>query len=255
MTKSDITPPIHQERWWRDWFNDVYLDVYAHRDDSGADEEVRTTINILPLVSHHNILDLCCGNGRHCRALHRMGYQRIIGIDYSYPLLKHAISEKPRVAYIRSDMRILPLQDSTCDAVLSYFTSFGYFKTNVENLEVLHEISRVLKKGGWFLLDYLNPNYIRKRFVPETTKNHGEYIIREFRSFSDDGERIEKEILMENWGGEKRKYFESVRLYEFSEMTEMLQSADLSISGSLGSFDGQTFNGNTPRMILYGSRA
>jgi SAM-dependent methyltransferase len=243
-----------KNRWWRDWFNDIYLDVYAHRDEAGADKEIRAIRSLLPLQPMTRILDLCCGNGRHCRALRREGFENVVGVDFSHPLLRHALAEKPQAEYLRADMRLLPFSNHGFDVVLSFFTSFGYFKTNVENLSVLHEIARVLKSGGWFLLDYLNPAYVRKTFLPESEKKHGEYTIRERRSFSDDGERIEKEIFIENWGGDSHRFFESVRLYEYEEMQEMLRAADLDLAGCWGSFAGEKYGAESPRMILFGTR-
>lgn len=244
--------PSH-DGWWKDWFNSVYLDVYSHRDDRQAAQEIETTTSILPVFPYHHILDLCCGNGRHVRALQKAGFKRVVGVDFSYPLLKSAQSLS-KGNYVRGDMRLLSFAPRSFYAVLSYFTSFGYFKTNVENLRVLHEISRILQPGGWFLLDYLNPNHVRRNYVPETVKQHGEYAIREVRSFSKDGERIEKEIIIQNWGDREHRFRESVRLYDYKELMEMLRSADLHIVGALGSFDGESYNPDSPRMILYGSR-
>jgi SAM-dependent methyltransferase len=253
------TKPIHiteKERanWWRQWFNHVYMDVYAHRDDDRAENEAATTLSVLPIEPHQKILDLCCGNGRHCRALRQAGFENVVGVDYSLPLLEHALAEPVHSVYVRGDMRLLPFHDGCMDAVLSFFTSFGYFITNLENLAVLDEIMRVLRTGGRFLLDYLNPTYVRGNFVPESVKEHGEFVIHERRSISEDGERIEKEIVINNWGGEDHIYHESVRLYECAEMVEMLRSANLRVDGILGSFDGQTFSENSPRMILHGTR-
>lgn len=240
--------------WWRTWFNTVYMDVYAHRDDKQAVEEVQASLSVLPIQSHHRILDLCCGNGRHSRALHSHGYTNVFGIDYSYPLLKHAWSENSRIDYSRADMRMLPFLNASFDALLTFFTTFGYFKTNTENIGVLHEISRVLKPGGWFLLDYLNPQYVKTHFEPESVKEYGEYQIIERRQFSRDYERIEKEIIIENWGGKNHTFYESVRLYSYQEMIDMLNSADLYIFGCMGSFDGRAYETNSPRMILFGTR-
>lgn len=244
----------YQEDWWRTWFNTVYLDVYSHRNDNQAMEEVKTTVSVIPLLPHHRIVDLCCGNGRHSRALYEEGYRNITGIDYSYPLLKHARTENPLIYAIRGDMRMLPLQSSSQDALFSYFTSFGYFKTNTENLRVLHEISRVIKPGGWFLLDYLNPQHVKTHIEPESSKAFGEYIIKERRWLSEDEERIEKEIVIQNWGGCDRSFFESVRLYSYQDMKDMLASADLVVLGCLGGFDGKHFQPDSPRMILFGIR-
>lgn len=240
--------------WWREWFNHVYQDVYSHHDDGLAEREIQGMLKILPLKQKDRILDLCCGNGRHCRALKRAGFAKLVGVDYSFPLLKLALAEPPRGRYLRADMRLLPIQDGTIDALLSFFTSFGYFKTNVENLSVLHEIARVLKPGGHYLLDYLNPSHVKRHFEPVSIRRHGEFTIRERRWFSDDGERVEKEIVIENWGGKEHHYRESVRLYEYGEMKDMLESADLTVRGVQGSFDGAPFGATQPRMILYGQR-
>lgn len=252
---SELIESMENERgaWWREWFNHVYMDVYAHRDENAAENEVAATLSVLPLEPGHRILDLCCGNGRHCRALDKAGFIKYVGLDYSFPLLEHAISESQRARYVRGDMRLLPILADSVDAVLSYFTSFGYFSTNLENLAVLDEIVRVLRSGGYFLMDYLNPTHVRKTFVPESVREHGEFVIRETRSLSDDGERIEKKIVIENWGGNDHVYYESVRLYTYDEMAEMLRSADLRLDGVLGSFDKEPFGENSPRMILYGT--
>ena len=239
--------------WWRDWFNDIYLDVYAHRDDASAEREARAAADALSLQPQDRILDLCCGNGRHCRALKRLGFENVTGLDYSFPLLRHAQSEKPRAHYVRGDMRLLPLRDGGLDALVTFFTSFGYFKTNIENLKVLQEMRRALKAGGRYFIDYLNPDYVRAHFEPESERKRGEYCIRERRSFSDDGERVEKEILIENWGGETRTYHESVRLYSYSDMREMLDCADLVLDGVYGDFDGAAFDASQPRMIVWGT--
>ncbi len=243
-----------KEDWWRTWFNTIYMDVYAHRSDEEAQEEVQTTLSVLPLLKHHKIVDLCCGNGRHSRALYDVGYQKVTGIDYSYPLIKHAKGENSRIKFIRADMRMLPLRKSSQDGLLTYFTTIGYFQNNTENLQVLHEISSVLKPGGWFLIDYLNPHYVKANFEPETVKQHGEYQVIERRKFTEDQERIEKEIIIKNWGGTDRTFYESVRLYSYDDMIEMLSSTDLHVLGCLGSFDGRFYEKNSPRMILFGTR-
>jgi ubiquinone/menaquinone biosynthesis C-methylase UbiE len=240
--------------WWSEWFNHVYMDVYSHRDEDSADAEIKSTMSVVTLNPDDKILDLCCGNGRHCRALIRAGLNHVYGVDYSFPLLEYAMSQTSQARYSRADMRLLPLPDNAMDVVLSFFTSFGYFPTNIENLSVLHEISRVIRSSGCFMLDYLNPTYVRSNLVAQSVKEHGDYNIREYRSISSDGERVEKKIVIENWGGKDHIYHESVRLYEYEEMKDMLFSADLSVDGVSGSFDNQPFNHESPRMILFGKR-
>ena len=47
------------------------------------------------------------------------------------------------------------------DYIFNLFTSFGYFNTIEENLDVLKCIHRQLKKNGHLLVDFLNPEVIR----------------------------------------------------------------------------------------------
>ena len=57
---------------------------------------------------------------------------------------------------VRADMRTLPFCDGTLAGLVNFFTSFGYFETEEENLQVVREMSRVLEPDAPFLFDYLN---------------------------------------------------------------------------------------------------
>ncbi|MDX9755507.1 MAG: class I SAM-dependent methyltransferase [bacterium] len=243
-----------QETWWREWFNEIYLEVYAHRDDPSAVEEVRAALQAAPARPADQILDLCCGNGRHCRGFQALGYPHVLGIDYSFPLLRHAQAAGALTGYVRADMRRIPCRDQQFEAVFSFFTSFGYFPTDQENHAVLAEIARVLKPGGWFLMDYLNPAHVRAHYIPQTKKTQGSYHIQEQRSLTADQTRIEKTITLHNTAGQTHTFHESVRLYEREAMLAMLSSAGLSVSGILGDFQGQEYSLAAPRMILHGTR-
>jgi ubiquinone/menaquinone biosynthesis C-methylase UbiE len=244
----------HDEDWWREWFNEIYLDVYAHRDDNAATYEIQMALTSLPLQKFHTIVDLCCGNGRHSRILTEEGYSHVIGIDFSPALLGKAARKKPLPAYTRADMRHIPCRTSQIDAVLSFFTSFGYFPSDEENHSVLFEIARILKPGGWFFLDYLNPKKVRDTLVPFSQQTTDTYAIKEYRSLSNDQQRIQKKILVRNREGQEKNFLESVRLYELQEMQSMLKEAGLYAYNILGDFRGRQYHANSDRMIIYGTR-
>lgn len=69
-------------------------------------------------------------------------------------------------------MRDLPLTGGF-DAVVNLFTSFGYFEEDEEQVKVLREIYRMLKPGGKFVIDYLNPAYVIRHLVPHSTREDG----------------------------------------------------------------------------------
>lgn len=120
--------------WYEESFGSDYLMVYKHRDVQGASEEVQKMSSLLQLKKYAEVLDLCCGMGRHSMALHELGY-RVTGVDLSETLLNEArkLDIDSQVYWIQGDMRNLPVTN-TYDAVLNLFTSFGYFEEDAENV-------------------------------------------------------------------------------------------------------------------------
>lgn len=241
-----------ENRWFAEWFNDDYLKVYSHRNDEMAAEEVDFIIQSLHLDPDLPILDLCCGGGRHLRQLLSRGYHRTFGVDLSPSLLKEAARESGTVGnLVRADMRWLPFEASF-QAVLSFFTSFGYFATEEENLQVLRGIRRVLLPNGTLVLD-LPSTAITKSLVPRTEKKIGNLCVTEERQYIAKTRRMEKQITIEGPEG-SQEFIESVRVYSFREIREILAEARLSMVGVWGDFKGNSFNHDSSRMIIFGVR-
>ena len=55
--------------------------------------------------------------------------------------------------YVLGDMRELPWSEPRFDAVILWFTAFGYFD-DATNAEVLHAIRRVLRPAGGLAMDF-----------------------------------------------------------------------------------------------------
>ncbi|WP_337588938.1 class I SAM-dependent methyltransferase [Gorillibacterium massiliense] len=115
------------ERWYERSFGRDYLLVYKHRDFQRAQAEVHEMVRWLSLKPGVEVLDLCCGMGRHSMALADAGYQ-VTGVDLSDVLLAEARRLDPagRMKWVKGDMRRIPLS-GPFDAVVNLFTSFGYF--------------------------------------------------------------------------------------------------------------------------------
>jgi SAM-dependent methyltransferase len=241
--------------WFQRWFGDDYLLVYEHRDDAEAERDILFAERALGLAGDMLVLDLCCGSGRHSHPLARRGL-RVVGLDYSEQLLsiarKTQYPGEPWPVFIRADARVLPFRKGVFDAVLNLFTSFGYFD-HCGNCGMLSEISEVLKPGGAFLIDYLNPPCILAGLVPETVREKNGAVIVEKRALDPSGTRIEKTISIRARGDE-REYHESVRLYSLDEMRAMLDDAGLSFEGVSGSMAGEPYGESSGRMILWGKK-
>jgi SAM-dependent methyltransferase len=91
-------------------------------------------------------------------------------------------------------MRALQFRGGSFRAVVNFFTSFGYFLGELENLAVVAEIERVLAPGGAFLCDTFNSDAALANLVAEERRCAGDraYLIR--RWWNPESRRIEKEI-------------------------------------------------------------
>jgi SAM-dependent methyltransferase len=233
--------------WYQEWFGEEYLELYSHRDEAEARQQVAFFQSVCgPLDGR--VLDLACGMGRHIQELQTLGY-RAVGCDLSYTLLRTGITEYGAMAVARADMRHLPFGDSVFAGLVNFFTSFGYFAEEDENLQVVREMSRVLQGGAQFLFDYLNVDRELDNLVQRETRDTPLGLVRIERWFDRSDRSFNKRMTI----GEKR-YLERVRGYDLDEISAMFASCNLSIRSAFGDFDGSTFTRTSPRLILVGSR-
>lgn len=239
--------------WYEESFGKDYLIVYKHRDYAGAYREVRAMSAWLAMPKGASVLDLCCGTGRHALALADFGY-RVTGMDLSPDLLAEAKRNDPegRVRFIRGDMRRVPL-DESFDAVVNLFTSFGYFDRDEDNRRVLGEISRLLRPGGRWLIDFLNPGFVARNLVPHSERQEDGVRIVERRRI--EAGFVRKEITLIGPDDRERRYREQVRLYELDDFRAMLKPAALRLEQVYGGYDSMPYDPQTsPRMIMIGTR-
>ena len=241
------------DEWFRDWFGEDYLDVYPHRDVEEASDAVELFLSEAEAAEGARILDLACGAGRHLSPLRDAGYA-VTGLDLSRPLVQRAERAAGRGGVVQGDMRALPFAGAAFDAVVQFFTSFGYFATREEDRRTLSEVRRVLRAGGDFLLDFLNAARVRRELVPEDERRVGERTVRQ-RRWIEDG-AVVKRIEIERPGEETEVYHERVRLYEPEELVALAESEGLVPRVRYGDYEGTAFRASSsPRLLLIGEAA
>jgi len=233
--------------WYQEWFGEEYLELYSHRDEREAQQQATFVQSQFGSV-HGGILDLACGRGRHMSELAARGYSTI-GCDLSYTLLRSGRGEYGAMPMARADMRALPFRNSTFGGLVNFFTSFGYFATEDENVEVVREMSRVLSKRAVFLFDYLNVHRELDKLVQRETRTTpmGDVLIE--RWFDPSDRSFNKRITIG-----QRRYLERVRGYDLDEISMMFSSCNLSMRAAFGDFDGSQFTKESPRLILVGMK-
>ena len=236
--------------WFRDWFGGEYLALYPHRDRAEARQAVSLLRDTTGLGSGTRVLDLGCGAGRHLTEMERIGY-RATGLDLSRPLIEAARKSVPVADLVLGDMRRPPFRTGSFDVVTSYFTSFGYFDDEDEDLDVLHEVRRVLRAGGRFLLDFLNADHVVANLRTEDRRSASGVDVVQERRLVNGGRIVEKRITLKPVDGtSSREFVERVRLYRPRELTSMLRSAGMVPGPTFGGYDRTPFSPASTRYIL-----
>ncbi len=235
--------------WFRDWFGGEYLALYPHRDRAEARRAVELLRQTTGRGPGTRVLDLGCGAGRHLVELEDIGY-RAIGLDLSMRMLE-AAAEVAADGLVRADMRLLPFRAGSFDVVTSYFTSFGYFDREREDLQVLGEVRRVLVPGGTFLLDFMNAHQVVANLRRKDRRTvSGVEVVQERRLVAG-GRIVEKKITVGAGGGlAGREFVERVRLYGPEELESLLERAGLSPGLRFGGYDRAPFARTSPRCIV-----
>jgi SAM-dependent methyltransferase len=232
--------------WYEEWFGEDYLRLYPHRDDADAERAVALISKTLELRPGWRVLDVGCGGGRHTRAFADRG-ARCIGLDLSPALLRLA-RQTTAAPLVRADMRHLPIRPASMDLTVNLFTSFGYFERDAEHAAALAEMIGTVKPGGWFVIDFLNPEAVRERLVPRQTMEVSGEQIEVTRSVSPDGRYVCKSIQVPKG----KRYFERVRLFTPGQISEMVEDTGLRVRHAFGDYDASPLTPASPRTIVMG---
>jgi SAM-dependent methyltransferase len=232
--------------WYEEWFGEDYLRLYPHRDDADAERAVALIAKTLELRPGWRVLDVGCGAGRHTRAFADRG-ARCIGLDLSAALLRLA-RQTTAAPLVRADMRHLPIRPASMDLTVNLFTSFGYFERDAEHAAALAEMIGTVKPGGWFVIDFLNPEAVRERLVPRQTMEVSGEQIEVTRSVSPDGRYVCKSIQVPKG----KRYFERVRLFTPGQISKMVEDTGLRVRYAFGDYDASPLTPASPRTIVMG---
>jgi D-alanine-D-alanine ligase len=216
--------------WWKTLFNSLYLKTdgdVVEREENTA-EEIDLLIRTTGLERNDRILDLCCGQGRHCLELARRGYTHVVGLDRSRYLIRlakrRAAQEKANVVFHEGDARRLRHPVSSLDCVAILGNSFGYFERPEDDSAVLRAVLRVLRSHGQLVLDLVDGSWARENFEPRSWEwiDEEHFVCRE-RALANDGERlVSREVVVHAERGVIADQFYAERLYTRDRIEELL---------------------------------
>ncbi len=170
-----------------------------------------------------------------------------MGLDRPLALLRLATRHDGPARYLAADLRALPFPAGVFDAVVSFFTSFGYFD-DAGDRRHLAELRRVLRPGGALLLDYLNAPHVIRCLVPSSTRQAGVRELREERSIRDG--RVEKRVEVRREGQIEASWTESVRLYDARELRALLTDTGFSTVAVYANLAGSDWSPTSERLVV-----
>ena len=216
-------------------------------------EEVDCIEKVLKIKPSMEILDLCCGYGRHSIELAKRGYE-VTGQDINPLFLKEAkkTAQKAgvKIRWIKRDMRKISSRREF-DVILNLFTSFGYFKKEEDHQKVISEVYKALKPKGFFLLDVIN----RERMIREYQRKDflkfkdGSILIIE-RDFDFIKSRNNERRIIIKKSGKRKEVNLSVRIFTLTELISMCKKADLIFKKSYGNYRRDPISSDSKRYIL-----
>jgi ubiquinone/menaquinone biosynthesis C-methylase UbiE len=241
-----------------DWYRHFYTKEFIELVGFASAEQTRTEANFvkhaLSLAAGSKVLDLCCGYGRHTKALADSTDWEITGLDLSddYLAVARAQFSAPNVEYHHGDMRDVPFENHF-DAVINLFTSFGFFESDEENEQVLRQVHRALKPRGVFLLDYENKihfisNDVKKKRRDWKVGEDGQCYLFENEYDVLNEREIFKVSVIEN-GRLKEVTGYNIRLYGFPEIKRMLSENGFGVVSVWGDYDGSAYSVESRRLI------
>lgn len=201
------------------------------------------------------MLDVACGKGRHSKVLADMGFD-VTGIDLSEASIEEAmLDENENLHFYQHDMR-LQFRINYYDYAFNFFTSFGYFKTQREHNNAIRSIAQSVKRGGIFVIDYLNVQYISDRLEKSTTTVAED--IHFYVTKWEDEKHFYKQIQISEGGEEmlaENSYTERVAKFSLTDFTTMLAQQDTVVSAVFGDYNlGEYHAKSSSRMIIVAKR-
>lgn len=243
-----------------DWFSDesfwkeLYPAMFSDERLDIAEQEVAQLIEMTGFEGR-DVLDLCCGPGRHSIALARGGFT-VTGVDRSSFLLEKAKERAlgvPGIEWVQQDMREFR-RGEAFDLVINLFTSFGYFEDPKEDLHVLQNLHASLRPGGILVMDLMGKEVLA-RIRQETLSREladGSLLIMRNQAI-DDWTRVRNAWTIIRDGCAKEHVF-THWIFSAAELKARMREAGFRDIRAFGDFLGSPYGTAANRLVLVATR-
>lgn len=214
--------------------------------------EIDRLIKLLgDLQGKRDVLDLCCGIGRHSIEFARKGFS-VTGVDITRPYLDIAAETAKKagleIDFVQSDMRTFCRPESF-DMVANLCTSFGYFDDIQDDINVLKNIYTSLRSGGKFVIEILGKEVIASTFRKVEELEYDGYKVVATSKIINDWNRLEcRRVITKD--GLQNEIIAYHRLYSATELKQYLKDIGFVNSKVYGDFAGAPYDNEAKSMVI-----
>ncbi|EQB68773.1 MAG: methyltransferase type 11 [Thermoplasmatales archaeon Gpl] len=202
----------------KEFYTEMGVDwLSARKNTAQTESELSYLTGILRNGS--TILDLACGYGRFSIPLAEYGYT-VYGMDITPIFIERAREEAKKrslnIEFKNGNMQNIPYPEDSFDYVICMWNAFSELSNEQEQIEVIHEIYRVLKEKGIAIIEMRNhrsSGIVEKNFIggfeAMPSFNHTRGSIKRLMRLSG---VVNYKIFLDNFGGRKRLILEIVKI-------------------------------------------
>jgi ubiquinone/menaquinone biosynthesis C-methylase UbiE len=237
---------------WDELFDEIYLTTYTlnlRRFDAAA--EAAAAAKLAGVEPSADILDAPAGFGRHSIPLAEAGF-RVTSIDRSAVQLEEGRrracdAEWPR--FVQADIRELPFDEGSFDAVLCLFSSIGY-RGEEGDRQTFGEFLRVLRPGGALVVETQHRDRLMTIFQERGWEHlEDDAVLLEERRFDYVAGVIETDHTLAPSEGPRHTVTFQLRVYTATELVRMLEGVGFSEVEGFGDLEGGELSRET-RLVI-----
>ena len=233
------------------------MPLFGAKQWEAASDEVEAIVYLLEIEPPGEILDLCCGVGRHSLEFARRGY-RVTGVDRTASYLQvardKAVDEGLQLDLVEEDMRSF-VRTGSFDAAINLYTSFGYFEDPEEDRKVVENLFCSLKPGGRLVMEMMGKEILARVFLPRDWQElpDGSLFLQERHVACDWTWMENRWILVRD--GERIEHTIGHRIYDAAGLRALLLGAGFESVSIYGSLAGARYDTSAQRLVAVARKA
>ena len=226
-----------------------------------AKKETDSILKLVGTSEFSNILDVCCGNGRHSIEFAKLGY-KVTGVDRNALYLDDAKSRCNGskisvpilpVDFIQSDIREF-IKSNRYELAINMNNSFGFFQDRSDDVKVVKNIFESLVSKGKFLIQLTSKEILARKFLTKNWYQDSDKLYLVEKKITQNWSWLEQQWTVVDSSGEIRKYPVNRRIYSATELEKLLEEAGFTSVVTYGDLNGSKYDHQAKTLVLIATK-